>query len=79
MTFSSGTSWQLTQSLTWRLHCSWKVPDTEAFIAMTTAGALKTNKLPFLCVEKLKTELHIAMETVCYLEHRDFPSSESPV
>lgn len=79
MTFRSGTSWQLTQSLTWWLGCSWKVPSPEAFIAVTTAGVLKTNKLPFLCAEKLKTELHIAMETVCYLEHRDFPRSESPV
>lgn len=79
MTFRSGTCWQLTQSFTWRLHCSWKVPDPEAFIAMKTAGMLKTNKLRFLRVEKLKIELHIAMETVCYLEHRDFPSSESPV
>lgn len=79
MTFRSSTSWQLTQSLTWWLHCSCKVPDPDAFIAVTTARVLKTNKLPFLCVEKLKTELHIAMEMVCYLEHRDFPSNESPV
>lgn len=79
MTFRSGTSWQLTQSLTCWLGCSWKVPNPEAFIAMTTTGVLKTNKLPFFCVEKLETELHIAMETVCYLEHGDFPRSESPV
>lgn len=79
MTFRSGSYWHLTQSLTWWLPCSWYLPDPEVFITMTIVGVLKTNKLPFLCVEKLKTELHIAMETVFYLEHRDFPSNESPV